>query len=86
MPELHLQQMGCGSTRSADESPLDLERETRLGLRHSVPVIESGAQKRLQQDYHLTASEAALVLGSSAEYRISEIADSDASSEEQANC
>jgi hypothetical protein len=33
----------------------------------------------LQQDHHLTASEAALVLGSSAEYRISEIADRDAS-------
>ncbi len=33
----------------------------------------------LQQDYHLTASEASLALGSSAEYRISEVADRDAS-------
>lgn len=39
----------------------------------------SGMVQWLQQDYHLTASEAALVLGSSAEYRISEIADRDAS-------
>lgn len=39
----------------------------------------SGMLQWLQQDYHLTASEAALVLGSSAEYRISEIADRDAS-------
>jgi acetamidase/formamidase len=38
----------------------------------------SGMVQWLQQDYHLTASEAALVLGSSAEYRISEIADRDA--------
>jgi acetamidase/formamidase len=39
----------------------------------------SGMVQWLQQDYHLTAREAALVLGSSAEYRISEIADRDAS-------
>jgi amidase len=39
----------------------------------------SGMVQWLQQQYHLTASEAALVLGSSAEYRISEIADRDAS-------
>jgi acetamidase/formamidase len=39
----------------------------------------SGMVQWLQQEYHLTASEAALVLGSSAEYRISEIADRDAS-------
>lgn len=39
----------------------------------------SGMVQWLRQDYHLTASEAALVLGSSAEYRISEIADRDAS-------
>jgi acetamidase/formamidase len=39
----------------------------------------SGMVQWLQQDYHLTISEAALVLGSSAEYRISEIADRDAS-------
>jgi len=39
----------------------------------------SGMVQWLQQDYHLTAPEAALVLGSSAEYRISEIADRDAS-------
>jgi amidase len=39
----------------------------------------SGMVQWLQQDYHLTASEAALVLGSSAKYRISEIADRDAS-------
>lgn len=39
----------------------------------------SGMVQWLQQDHHLTASEAALVLGSSAEYRISEIADRDAS-------
>jgi acetamidase/formamidase len=39
----------------------------------------SGRVQWLQQDYRLTASEAALVLGSSAEYRISEIADRDAS-------
>ena len=39
----------------------------------------SGTVQWLQQDYHLTLSEAALVLGSSAEYRISEIADRDAS-------
>jgi amidase len=39
----------------------------------------SGMVQWLQQDYHLTTSEAALVLGSAAEYRISEIADRDAS-------
>jgi amidase len=39
----------------------------------------SGMVQWLQQDYHLAAREAALVLGSSAEYRISEIADRDAS-------
>jgi amidase len=39
----------------------------------------SGMVQWLQQDYHLSASDAALVLGSSAEYRISEIADRDAS-------
>lgn len=38
----------------------------------------SGMVQWLQQDYHLTVSKAALVLGSSAEYRISEIADRDA--------
>ena len=37
-----------------------------------------GMVQWLQQDYHLTPSEAALVVGSSAEYRISEIADRDA--------
>ena len=37
-----------------------------------------GMVQWLQQDYQLTPSEAALVLGSSAEYRISEIADRDA--------
>jgi amidase len=39
----------------------------------------SGMVQWLQQEYHLTVSETALVLGSSAEYRISEIADRDAS-------
>jgi len=38
----------------------------------------AGMVQWLQQDYHLTPSEAAVVLGSSAEYRISEIADRDA--------
>jgi acetamidase/formamidase len=38
----------------------------------------SGMVQWLRQDYHLTISEAALVLGSSAEYKISEIADRDA--------
>lgn len=38
----------------------------------------AGMVQWLQQEYHLTPSEAALVLGSSAEYRISEIADRDA--------
>ena len=38
-----------------------------------------GMVQWLQQEYHLTPSETALVLGSSAEYRISEIADRDAS-------
>lgn len=39
----------------------------------------SGMAQWLQQDYHLTVSEVALVLGSAAEYHISEIADRDAS-------
>jgi amidase len=39
----------------------------------------AGMVQWLQQDYHLSAAEAALVLGSSAEYRISEVADRDAS-------
>jgi amidase len=39
----------------------------------------SGMVQWLQQDYGLSISEVALVLGSSAEYRISEIADRDAS-------
>lgn len=39
----------------------------------------SGMVQWLQQDYHLSPSEAALVLGSSAEYRVSEVADRDAS-------
>ena len=38
----------------------------------------SGMVQWLQQDYQLTISEAALVLGSSAEYRVAEIADRDA--------
>ena len=38
----------------------------------------SGMVQWLRQDYHLTISEAALVLGSAAEYKISEIADRDA--------
>ena len=45
----------------------------------AVRRATSGMVQWLQQDYDLTASEAALVLGSSAEYRISEIADRDAS-------
>jgi amidase len=39
----------------------------------------AGMFQWLEQEYHLTVSEAALVLGSTAEYRISEIADRDAS-------
>lgn len=38
----------------------------------------TGMVQWLQQDYQLTPSEAALVVGSSAKYRISEIADRDA--------
>ena len=38
----------------------------------------SGMAQWLQQDYHLAMSEIAIVLGSSAEYRIAEIADRDA--------
>lgn len=38
----------------------------------------SGMVQWLQQDYQLTISEAALVLGSSAEYKVAEIADRDA--------
>ncbi len=39
----------------------------------------AGMVQWLQQDYRLSPSEAALVLGSSAEYRVSEVADRDAS-------
>jgi amidase len=38
----------------------------------------SGMVQWMQNDYHLTTSEIALVLGSAAEYRISEVADRDA--------
>lgn len=44
----------------------------------AVRRATAGMVQWLHQDYHLTPSETALVLGSSAEYRISEIADRDA--------
>ena len=48
-------------------------------LEDAMRRATSGMLQWLQQDYHLGVAEAALVLGSSAEYRISEIADRDAS-------
>jgi amidase len=73
-------QSKAASTATPSTSPSSpTKRPTNLpALEDALRAATAGLGQWLEQDYHLTPSEIAIVLGSSVEYTIAEVADRNA--------